>query len=57
MTIPEDEILDTRVIYTIVGGEVVYRAKPEAGGAEPVPDPGPDLDSESDSDSAREGSQ
>ncbi|MGB3468419.1 MAG: amidohydrolase family protein, partial [Cyclobacteriaceae bacterium] len=25
MTIPEDEILDTKVDYTIVGGEVVYK--------------------------------
>ena len=25
MTIPEDEILDTEVLYTIVGGKVVYQ--------------------------------
>jgi len=28
MTIPEDEILDTRVLYTIVGGKIAYQAKP-----------------------------
>ncbi len=25
MTIPEEEILDTEMVYTIVGGEIVYR--------------------------------
>jgi hypothetical protein len=25
MTVPEDEILDARVLYTIVGGKVPYR--------------------------------
>ncbi len=25
MTIPEDEILDTEVVYTIIGGEIVYK--------------------------------
>jgi predicted amidohydrolase YtcJ len=27
MTIPDDKILDTKVLYTIVGGKVLYRAK------------------------------
>ncbi len=27
MTIPEEQILDARVLYTIIGGEVVYRAQ------------------------------
>ncbi len=26
LTVPEDEILGTRILYTIVGGEVVYEA-------------------------------
>jgi predicted amidohydrolase YtcJ len=29
MTIPEDEILETRVVMTILGGEVRYRAEGE----------------------------
>jgi len=32
MTIPEPEILGTRVDYTIVGGKVVYSAPPASGG-------------------------
>ena len=27
MTVPEDEILDTEIVYTILGGEVVYKWK------------------------------
>ena len=27
LTVPDDEILDTRVLYTIIGGEVQYRAE------------------------------
>ena len=27
MTIPEDEILSAKVVYTIVGGKVVYERK------------------------------
>src|SRR5690606_34636603 len=29
MTIPEEEILTTEVVYTIVGGEVLYAAEPQ----------------------------
>jgi len=34
MTVPDDEILSARVVYTIVGGKVVYRAAAPAGGRE-----------------------
>jgi hypothetical protein len=30
LTVPEDEVLDTRVLMTILGGELVYEARPEA---------------------------
>jgi predicted amidohydrolase YtcJ len=26
LTVPDDEILTTKVVYTIVGGKIVYRA-------------------------------
>ena len=28
MTIPEDQILGAKIIYTIVNGEIAYQAKP-----------------------------
>ena len=39
MTVPADSILGTQVLYTIVGGKVVYQATD--GGAAAQPDPGP----------------
>ena len=31
LTVPEEQILDTEVLYTIVGGEVLYRAEVDGG--------------------------
>ena len=27
MTVPEDEILDAEIVYTILGGEIIYKWK------------------------------